>query len=492
VFFAGIVQKGLLGPSNAGYWALMGTFMTFFSFFGLGAYEGVTRQIPAHRGRGDLAAAARVSDSAMTFTVLSQAICGTLVAAVAVAFGSGWAAPVRWGLVILGLTGPLRLLADCHKEILTSIKRFDAAGRATVLQAVLALTLQTVLVIFLGYYGMFVGMVVQIAAALALWNRMRLTSIRRPAFRFRIERGALREAITFGLPFFLYAQIYLVFLSVDNLLVFHFLGAKSLGYYALACSVTSYLLYLPMSISAVLLPRMIERFSSGTDRRSIGGYATEVQRIFTHVLLPPAIAGSFFLLPVLVRQGLPAFRPAIPVIQVMVVGSFFISMVNMPAKTLMTVGLRWSVTALMLACFIVNAAANFVALGPLHLGVTAAAAATSISYLTLFLSVTVYALAKTDRGNEIARHLGEQLLAGAYLFAAIWAVEKLVGTGAGSAVHDIGFGLLKLALSMLLVAPLLIIDQRRHGTLSTLGGMVHSGLGSARAGLRRRIAGRRA
>jgi O-antigen/teichoic acid export membrane protein len=487
LFFAGIVQKGLLGPTNAGYWALMGTFMTFFSFFSLGAYEGVTRQIPAHRGRGDMAAAGRVSDSAMTFTVVSQAVFGTLVATIALAFGAPWATPVRWGLVIIGLTGPLRLLADCHKEILTSIKRFDAAGRVVVLQAVLALTVQTVFVIFLGYYGMFLGMVLQLVAGLLLWNRMGLTSIRRPAFRWRIERSALRETISFGLPFFVYAQIYLVFLSVDNLLVFKFLGAKPLGYYALACSVTSYLLYLPMTISAVLLPRMIERFSSNGDRRSIGTYAIQVQRIFTHVLLPPAIAASFFLLPVLVREALPAFKPAIPVIQVMVVGSFFISMVNVPAKALMTVGLRWSVTALMVASFIVNASANWIALGPLHLDVTAAAYATSLSYLTLFLSVTIYSLAKTDRGNEIARHVGEQVLAGAYLFAVIWAVEKFVGSGAGSAVHDIGFGLLKLALSMLLVSPLFIIDQRRHRTLSTLGGMVRSGVGSARAALRRRV-----
>src|SRR5438552_9060652 len=51
LFVAGFVQKGLIGPLGTGYWSLMQTFWIFLTIAPLGAMQGSTRQIPAHRGR---------------------------------------------------------------------------------------------------------------------------------------------------------------------------------------------------------------------------------------------------------------------------------------------------------------------------------------------------------------------------------------------------------------------------------------------------------
>src|SRR5207244_7054297 len=111
------VQKGLIGPLGTGYWSLMQTFWIFLTIAPLGAMQGSTRQIPAHRGRGDYVGAAAIAATGNSFSLATVAGAGALVAACAVVFGSGWAPEIRFGLVLLGLTGPLRLLANCHDVV---------------------------------------------------------------------------------------------------------------------------------------------------------------------------------------------------------------------------------------------------------------------------------------------------------------------------------------------------------------------------------------
>ena len=60
--------------------------------------------------------------------------------------------------------------------------------------------------------------------------------------------------MSFGFPIMLQGQIWLLFMSIDNLIVAGFISVKDLGYYALAVSVTGYVLHMPRSIGAALFP----------------------------------------------------------------------------------------------------------------------------------------------------------------------------------------------------------------------------------------------
>ncbi|MFL5886789.1 MAG: oligosaccharide flippase family protein [Thermoleophilaceae bacterium] len=476
VLAAGLVQKGLLGPKGSGYWALIGTFLTFSSLLGLGAAEGASRQVPTHRGRRDYTEAARVSSAAGSFTISAMAVSGLVLAGVAVVFGGSWAPPIRWGLVILGLTAPLRSLADCHDFLIQATKRFDASAAGLLLRAVVTVTVQTVFVYFFGIWGMFIGLILGTVLVLVMWSRMGLTGFRRPAFRWGIERSALTQVLLVGVPIMIFGQIWQLFMAIDNLIVAGFIDVKNLGYYALAVSVTTYVLFLPKGIGVALFPRMIERYAPSGDIRSIRHYATDVQRILTYLLIPPAIASLYFLLPVLIRQGLPAFDPAIPVVHVMVAGSFFISIVHMPIKMLIAAGFRWQVTSLMLVCLAINAAANYVAVAVLDGGVRGAAIATSASYFTLFLIMTTYGLSKAYEPREVALHIGELLAVFVYLMAALVGVEQLFGPGGGSALHDTAIGVAKLTVCLILLLPWTYLAQRRYNALTTIGGLLRSGL----------------
>jgi O-antigen/teichoic acid export membrane protein len=470
-FLAGLVQKGLLGPIGTGFWALMQSLWQLTKVIQLGAFDGTTRQIPFHRGRRDYAAAAAAADTGYSFSLFAMGVLGVLLVTFSLAFGGGWAPQMQYGLVLLGATGPLRLLADAHLELLYATRRFRPASMATILQAATGLTLQTLFVWLWGFYGMFAGAVVASVGALALYARAGLTSFAVPAFRCRITRPRLRELIAYGLPFMVFGQIWLLFMGIDNLIVAGFLSVKQLGYYALAISVTNYILQLPRSIGQAMFPRMAERFGETGEVASFATYATEAQRLLAYMIVPVFVAGAFYAFPVLIRHALPEFKPAIAVVHIMVAGSFVMALCNLPIKAMLTAGKRLALIVLVGSCLGVNAAANYLAVAVLDQGIEGAAVATVFSYFVVFIATSGYALNMMMGGRKTIVHVSELVLVAGYVAGAVWAVEALVGSGAGPLVSDVLIAVAKLALFMVLLTPWLVLAQKRVQGLSHLRAM---------------------
>ncbi|HYI38506.1 MAG TPA: oligosaccharide flippase family protein [Thermoleophilaceae bacterium] len=472
MFAAGLLQKGLLGPVGAGYWALMQAFWVYLTIGSLGTMAGTGRQIPVRRGRGDLEGAAAVANTGSTFSVVAVGIVGTLVAAVALVAGGGWPDEIRYGLVLLGVLAPLRIFADAQRSIMQAVKRFDVASVTAVVEAAVTLTLGTLCVVFFGFYGMFAGVLLTVVGMYISWARLGMATWRRPAFAWRFDRRLLGELMSFGFPIMLQGQIWLLFMSIDNLIVAGFISVKELGYYALAVSVTGYVLHLPRSVGAALFPRMTETFGETGDVRSIRHFAVDTQRLLAYLLVPLFLGGAYFLVPVLIRHALPEFEPAIPVVHIMVAGSFLMALMNMPTKMLTTAGYRWGVTALGLLCLAINAGANFLAVAVFDWGLEGAAGATVLSYLLAFLIMTSYALSKAFTRREVFLHICELLGVIAYVIGAAWGVELVIGSGAGPLVSDALVGIAKVALFVLAIAPLLLLSERRYQGLTRIRGMV--------------------
>ena len=466
LFVAGLVQKGILGPVGTGFWSLMQTFWVLLTMAPLGTMHGSTRQIPARRGRGDLAAAGAVAATGSSFSVAAVAVAGAVVALVAAVAGQGWAPELRYGLVLLGLTGPLRLLNDCHQVIFQASKRFRIASLSTLVDALVMVTAGTALVWLFGFYGMFAAVVTSCVGLLVLWTRMGLTGWRRPAFAWRIEPALVRDLLAFGAPIMIQGQIWLLFLTVDNLIVAAILGVRDLGYYALAVSITTYILLLPKSVGAALFPRMTERFAQTEDASSISMYATEVQRLLAYVLVPGLVGAAYFGVPVIIHQALPDFTPAIPAVRILAAGAAFLALTNMPIKVLIAAGHRWRLASLLLGCLAFNALANWIVVGVLDGGVRGAALATSSSYLVAFGALTVYALRQT-RAHDAVAHVAELTFVTAYVVGSLWAIEGLVGGGRGSAWLEVGTCVAKLAMLCAVLAPVLALAESRHRVLST-------------------------
>jgi len=464
---AGFVQKRLLGPQATGYWTLIGTFWTFMSLASLGAVAGAVRQVPNYRGRDDYDAAAEVADTGSTFGMAAYSLAGLVVVGVALAFGASWSPELRWGVVLLGVLAPLRALVDFHYELIRLVRRFGVLAATLVLTGLLTLFGQTALVYAFGYYGMFAGIALVSLASLAFWWWRGLTGIRRPAFRPRLVRGRLRELVLTGIPITLYSNIWVLFISVDTLLVASLLSVKQVGYYSLAVSVNSYLLFLPRIVSSAIFPRMQEAFGEREDAAAVRHYAWDVPRVLAFVFVPLMTAAAFFLLPVLVRAVLPAFAPGIPAMRVMVAGAIFLALADMPIEFLVTVNARWLAAGLIVACLALNAALNLLALVGFDGGIRSAAIATAVSYAALWLVMTVAALRRVYSARSVLLQVATLLAVSAQLMGVLWVLEWLIGDSADRSV-DLALSLAKLALALIAMAPWFIYAERRYAVFARM------------------------
>ena len=197
--------------------------------------------------------------------------------------------------------------------------------------------------------------------------------------------------------------------------------------------------------------------------------------------VPLFLGGAFFLLPVLIRAVLPDFAPAIPVVRIMVAASFLIALVGMPLKVLTTAGYRWGITALMVGCLVVNALSNYLAVAVFDWGLQGAAWATAFSYLVAMVSLTGYAMIKVGGIREAVVHIAELLGVAAYVIAAAWGVEWLLGSGANGVVDDVLLGVAKYALFVVALTPWLVVAERRYGAGRKLTAMGRRALRRRRA-----------
>jgi O-antigen/teichoic acid export membrane protein len=192
------------------------------------------------------------------------------------------------------------------------------------------------------------------------------------------------------------------------------------------------------------------------------------------MFIPALIACAFFLMPVLVRHALPEFAPAIPVVHIMVAGTYFVALSTMPIKLQLAAGYRWSVAAWTLVALGINVAANYVAVAVLDRGLTGAAVAVAISYFTLFAIMTGFALSRTLRPGRVVAHMLEIVGVFAYLTAAMWTTERVVGSGAGALVPDALVGLAKLSLVLAALAPCFVLAETRLGGVSAVCSLVRT------------------
>jgi len=222
-----------------------------------------------------------------------------------------------------------------------------------------------------------------------------------------------------GLPLQVSNLVFMVQATADSLLAARLLGITALGYYSLAVTVKGYVYQTPIAFSVVMSPRFQEKFAASRDNpAALREYVEKPMLGFAFVVLPVLIGVSWQVVPFLVRHFLPAFLPAVPVIKILLVGTFFASLWHMPLQFLIAVNKLWhgAVIATLNAVLVV---AGVLVATRWQASVETVALGTTVAYALALLGTTAYVESHFRSALGIVGFLMEILLAGAVLFAAL-------------------------------------------------------------------------
>lgn len=464
MFVAGLLTKRFLGPTNVGIWSFLTIILGYLPLVQLGVSDAAAREIPYWNGRGEPERAARLRDAMFTFVTAMAVLTGVAVLAVAFLLRPANSPEAQAGLVLLGLIFPVHQLVVCYLVLLRAHKQFGILGRTQVMIAVLNVALAPLLAWRFGLYGLYASFAVQTGANLAYW----LWLSRRgciPAFRWRWHWGDLQHLLQLGISLTVGGAAWGYLQTIDGLVVGRFLGATALGYYAMGLSVNNFLYNAPISIAHVLFPRFQERYGATGSQSSLRGYIEAPIIGLAFIIVPLFIGAGFIGMPLVIRQVLPQFTPGIPAVQVLVLGTFFMSLMHPPIHFVITINEQLRAIPLGVTALLVTAGLDLLAV---HLGwgIVGVAGMTAVGYCLAFTLVTVYALSHVASRREVAAFLGKVGLAFAYTMLALYGVDHFLGVSSPGLVVDLALSAAKFGVFGVLLLPLLWYADTKTRALS--------------------------
>jgi O-antigen/teichoic acid export membrane protein len=413
----GLVAARLLGPAAYGAWNAIQLVMDYGLLATLGTFQGLDQTVPPRIVDGDQAALERVKRAGLFNVLLFSLIYGA--AALLYMANSQGKVQAFWGLrgvLIAVVCVVLTNLGYFLLNLLRAHGDIPAVSGWFLWQGVVGAGLALALIPRYGVWALLGGWLIgtALAAVATLWRARAIAPLLpRPA------RESL-DLIRVGAPMYLFSAA-TILRSVDRLIILKFLDALALGYYSLAVTAMTLLLYIPDSVSYVLYPQLLKRYRAGGERPE--AIRPQVERTFRAVaILTPALCGLTYLwLRDLMAALLPKFLPGLEAGRLVCFGAGGLAFVGLSAIVLMTLGRQSHLVPAVLSGVVIGAAFDLAAVR-LGFGITGVGLATMSAYLIqgmLMLSLAVAALDRSWRRvpKALAGHFIP--LAGSFAIAAM-------------------------------------------------------------------------
>ncbi|MEA2683768.1 MAG: hypothetical protein QOK05_2096 [Chloroflexota bacterium] len=245
-------------------------------------------------------------------------------------------------------------------------------------------------------------------------------------FRFDLDHARLSMLARESLPFGLTVVLSTLYFKIDVPILKVFTTFVAVGIYGAAYKYLEAVVFVPQTLMDPIFPALSQLAHSGADR--LAGAATKVYKLLAVVGLPISLAMVVFAPPI-IRYTIPGFEKAIPVLQVLAFGVFFLFVNNVFLYTLNAMGRQSDSTRLAVISLVVNVALNLVLIpsgNPYVGGYMGAAWATGLTELGLFIGGWFF-LRKHLFAMPLLSPLWGVLAAGALCGIAMFGTVQLLG-----------------------------------------------------------------
>ena len=310
---AGILVLRWLSPEDIGLWQSLLILGTYSLIFQVGAFKGLSRELPFRLGAGDDSAEALAS-TAQTVAAIGAAL--LVVAGLCLPFLVGGDVRLRYGLSVVSLGSAAELYNNYLVVTYRSNRSFDLLARIKVVLAVANIATLP-MVYYLGYWGLALRYLAIRVVTVCLTHLARPLHVG-PGFSWR----NLWILLKVGVPIFTFAYLVSVGKTLPRVILLASGGAELVGLFAPAAAVVGLVVILPKAISQYISPQMSFRFGRSGKPQSIWPMAWKTGIGFLVISLP-AIAVAYVILPGVISGYFPKYSASIPAVRwAMLAGAF--------------------------------------------------------------------------------------------------------------------------------------------------------------------------
>lgn len=315
----GVLTARLVEPAVLGLFNGIGLIIGYLPVFQLGVITGFRRELPYLIGKGDGQQALALAATAQVWALFLACLSATALFSIGLwhAIRGEWRTAAGWATfgvsawLLFFVTQYLEATYRTHSE-------FAKLSFARVLQSSAGVLLVVVVWVF-GFYGLCLrALAVGLVALVFLWRH-------RPVrVRPHLNSDQLKRLLRIGAPILMVGQAYAWWGVLNQTAVLKFTGTEGLGLYALALMSDQFVSVLPLAVGQITYPRVAELYGRTGRIRPLIRYLWRPTALLVLVMVP-ATAASWMLLPPLTQLLLPRYSFGIPAAQWALIGAFLVS-----------------------------------------------------------------------------------------------------------------------------------------------------------------------
>ncbi|MCG6534805.1 MAG: oligosaccharide flippase family protein, partial [Syntrophales bacterium LBB04] len=269
-------------------------------------------------GKGDIAQAQSIRD-----IVFSQYM-GPIFASVAILFivtfilRHSYSSEIIFSLWLVCLLVLVQAFVDSFLEnLLRTDNRFDVLSKSEIFKSFIGFFLMIIMIWFWHLYGLIISIIL---STLIKGIYIRTKTSYRLSWVWDFKE--LKRLSGIGFPIIAGIILIALFESVDRLVIIRYLDSRQLGFYALALTLSKFLLIALTGVYGILEPRVYQRYGEQGEIVALQNITIEPMIIFA--LLYPLFMGLAYIgAPYFLHLLLPNYLPSLTCVHIMIVGSFF-------------------------------------------------------------------------------------------------------------------------------------------------------------------------
>lgn len=391
----GIITAKLLGPLLYGTWNAVKIVLVYIPFTQLGINDGISREMPFYKGKGQPEEVELIKETAFNASLIISFIVMCALLITVYYLRHRFPPLIYTGLLIVSFLSLLRQIYSFYQWLLQADSRFDLYSKVKVIHALLAATIQVLLVYYFSIYGLFAAVLITPTIIIIYLSKY----IRIPFGFFKIKLRIIKKLIRTGFPMLVNGLAHTLFFTVDRLMIIAFIDQKALGLYAIALLVCSLLEFMPTSIHQVISPHLMEQRGKMKDIMLLKKY-WEVPLFLLSCIMPIFIGIVWILSPIVLRHLLPQYYPGLSALKFLLVSVYFFSMVGITSKLFLALNKQHKIIPIYAIMILISVGLNYLFILQ-GMNIKGVALGTAISHFLLCNSLLFYATKHFEKSNYL-------------------------------------------------------------------------------------------
>ncbi len=415
-----LIVRGRIGPYLSGVLGSVTLIAFYGTFLHLGLLVAAERDLPVSRGAGDLERFKRIKDTAFTATAGSAVLFAICLITWAAWRRDQISPDLFQGLIAAGILVVGQQVTAYFVTLLRTDQRYIFLAKARLLITTATTVLSVAAVLLFGFRGVLV-----IVASMTLMEALYVSREAERPIRLGWDTGEAKVLLRLGLSLLVVGVATIGLRTVDNIVVLRLLGIESLGLYSIALMANNTVSSIMNALSVTWFARMGEALGSEGSSAAVRPYLVRPSLIVA--LLLAGLCGTLYIsIPPLVDSYLPQFSGGIPAFKIVVMGTFFFGMSQLPVSILVALRRQRSILKVMVPSLAVAVGGSVLSVRAGG-GLASVALWTVTGYVVYFVGMFLSAAREWMAPKEAARLVTELAVPAGYAILLVVGIDLLDG-----------------------------------------------------------------